>query len=355
MKLDKEYKQKRNMISHEDEYAWQAFHQKVTYLKQGTSFDEPGENIETIETHMSWVFLTKNHAYKIKKPVSFSYLNLDSLEKRYINCQKELYLNQFLAPHIYLNIIPLCQNKTGEFCPVGHCDQGVVVDWLLKMRRFPREKMLDEAIKKQDVDEDILFKAILMLIDFYQSSPAIHMPPEEYERRYYKKINENHQVLSRSRYRLDEYLVHEIHKKQHEELKQMLEEIHNRVKQGRIIECHGDLRPEHICLVSPPIITDRLEFNRQLRIMDPIDELSYLAMECELLGDTKNAHFILNAYQEKTQDQYSSRLITFYKSYRACIRAKISAWHLDDKRVSDVDKWHKKASIYLEKALEIFN
>jgi aminoglycoside phosphotransferase family enzyme len=117
---------------------------------------------------------------------------------------------------------------------------------------------------------------------------------------------------------------------------------------GKIIEAHGDLRPEHVCLERVPVIIDCLEFNRGLRILDVASELTYLALECERLGAAEIGEFIFNKYSGETGDTPARRLIEFYKSYHACVRARIAVSHLKDASVPDRPRWTAKANRYLE-------
>jgi aminoglycoside phosphotransferase family enzyme len=123
-----------------------------------------------------------------------------------------------------------------------------------------------------------------------------------------------------------------------------------RVHTGKIIEAHGDLRPEHICLERQPAIIDCLEFNRELRILDIASELAFLALECERLGAPQVGNLILEAYGDTTGDWLPPRLLQFYKSYHACIRAKIAVWHLKEPDARDRTTWISKANHYLQLA-----
>jgi len=123
--------------------------------------------------------------------------------------------------------------------------------------------------------------------------------------------------------------------------------IDQRVLQGRIVEGHGDLRPEHICLTADPAIIDCLEFSRELRIADPADELAFLALECERLGKPIVARWFLETYTRVTGDEPPRALMQFHRTYRALRRAKIAAWHLQDPSVRDPDKWRERARCYV--------
>lgn len=117
-----------------------------------------------------------------------------------------------------------------------------------------------------------------------------------------------------------------------------------------IIDAHGDLRPQHICLTAPPVIIDCLEFNREFRILDPMDELAYFVMECERLGAAHIGEEIMGYYSKAANDACPIELIGFYKVFRACLRAKIAVWHIADHQVQDHQRWHRLAQTYLNLA-----
>ena len=123
-----------------------------------------------------------------------------------------------------------------------------------------------------------------------------------------------------------------------------------RARTGRIVEGHGDLRPEHICLLPEPQIIDCLEFSRDFRILDPADELAFLALECERLGAPGLKRTIFDAYTEFSGDAPPATLVHFYQSYRACMRAKIALWHLKEPALRDSRIWPAQARDYLRLA-----
>ena len=125
----------------------------------------------------------------------------------------------------------------------------------------------------------------------------------------------------------------------------------SRISAGKIIEAHGDLRPEHICLLHPPVFIDCLEFNREFRVLDVIDELSYLALECEFLGEPQFGDEILNTYSQQTHDYVTPSLINFYKSHRALLRSKLAAWHTRDHPPAQHAKWLLRAADYFTLAI----
>lgn len=134
-------------------------------------------------------------------------------------------------------------------------------------------------------------------------------------------------------------------------LRQESDLFDQRVGAGKIIEAHGDLRPEHVCLEEAPIIIDCLEFKREFRILDPADELSFLTMECERLGAPEFLdRLVFEVYRKITGDIVPERLLHFYKSYRATLRAKLTIWHLREPQIREAQKWFMLAKEYLDLA-----
>lgn len=317
---------------------WSELQLKVNYLKSISQ--------EAIETHLSWVFLTENFAFKMKKPNVFPYLKLDQLHERYYNGLAELNLNQALAPGHYLDLVPLIVDQDGQFHLEDKADHGTVVEWLVKMKRINTDVTLDKLLLR-------LEEAAIKLTEFYHGSLICRMAPQEYLEQFEESVRENWQALKARHYDLNLNVLDHVHHKLLDFLTNKAELLQQRVRRGKIVECHGDLRPEHICLSSPPVIIDRLEFNQKLRIMDPLDELSYLTLECEVIGNKKVGEVFLDCYRKEEGEIISDELIRFYQAHRACLRAKISCWHLDDPRVIDQTKWKKKSQHYLNLAKSI--
>lgn len=321
---------------------------KVAFLKRCDSYPhDPSPCVEAIETHMSWVFLTNHYAYKLKKPVRFPFLYFSSIDARHRDCEKELRLNARLAPGVYLEIVPLIARADGRMQLGG---SGKTIDWLVKMRRLPAERMLDELIRQQKASVADVDAAAHLLTDFYQTASPVEISALEYRQRFIDGIYLNLQELTRPLFGLPAALVIRICANQLDFIHRYQNYFDDRVNRGRILETHGDLRPEHICLESPPVIFDCLQFKRELRLMDPLDELAFLAMECEYLNAAAIGHRFIDIYLEATGDRGIAGLMHFYASYRASLRARLSVWHLLDQRPQFNEKWVSRGSDYLNLA-----
>jgi uncharacterized protein len=322
--------------------------EKVAHLSRPESYPEKTAAVEVVQTHMSCVFLTDRHAWKLKKPVRHDYLDFSTLEARRADCEEELRLNRRLARDVYLEIVPL------TFTPAGALrlgSDGEVVEWLVKMRRLPAQLMLDHAIRHGNVARHDVRRFALVLGDFYRGAEPVAMDAAQYRQRLERDIRANDHGLSIPEYSMPLDLVHSITARQLAVLELEASSLDHRVTQGKIVEGHGDLRPEHICLGPEPLFIDCLEFNRDWRLLDPADELAYLSMECEVAGAPWIGEVVFETYREATGDDPPAALVRFYKAYRASVRAKLSAWHLKDHPdPADQGKWIARARRYLELA-----
>ncbi len=321
--------------------------EKVAFLDRPESYPREVDGVESLETHMSWVFLAGDRVYKLKKPVRYEFLDFSTAEKRREDCRAEVRLNRRLAPDVYLGVSALTL-RDGELELDG---DGRPMDWLTRMKRLPRERMLDRMIERGEVDEDHLQAAARRLARFYRDEPPASVGPEEYVQQLQALVEENRRELTRPEYEMPRPRAEQVGRL----LARFLavdreEEFRARVRDARIVEGHGDLRPEHVCLRDDPVFIDCIEFNRAFRIVDPADELAFLDMECRRLGSPGVATPFFEEYRSATGDDPPSELVDFYRSHRAYLRAKLSIWHVRDDGVSDLEPWRTRATKYLDLA-----
>ncbi len=323
------------------------FAAKVAFLRRPEAYPEASERVETIETHMSWVFLTERFAYKLKKPVRYDFLDFRTLAARHHNCEEEVRLNRRLAPEIYIGTVPLTLGRDGGLDLGGF---GEPVDWLVKMHRLPARRMLDRAIARGEVSAPQVRALALLLAEFYRDAAPVAMGATAYRARLAADIAADLQQLSEPCYGLPRQEVEAVSRLQSGFLESRADLFDRRVRECRIIEAHGDLRPEHICLGPRPQIIDCLEFKREFRILDPADELSFLSLECERLGAAFVGPLVFEVYRDVTDDAPPEELLLFYKAYRACLRAKIAVWHLREPDMREPEKWPALGRTYLRLA-----
>jgi aminoglycoside phosphotransferase family enzyme len=320
---------------------------RVAFLSQPGAYPERTSEVVRVETHMSWVFLLDADAYKLKKPVCLSYLDFSTPALRKFFCDEELRLNRRLSEGVYLDVVPLAIAADGAL-RVGTGTGDRVVDWLVHMRRLPAERMLDRLIVERRLGEDDLRRVVERLARHYRAEPVVPTMPDAYRLQFAAAIRRNRDELVQPRYGLDPAEVDATFRRQLAALERHAALLDARA--GRVVEGHGDLRPEHVCLAATPQFIDCLEFSRELRLLDPADELGFLALECERLGAPWARKCIFQAYTAATGDAPPAALVAFYQSYRAGIRARIAAWHLDDDSVPTPEKWIARAGEYLRLA-----
>jgi aminoglycoside phosphotransferase family enzyme len=320
---------------------------KVAFLKCPDTYTEGTDRVEVAETHMSWIFLTNRFAYKIKKPIHRDFLDFTTLDARRRNCESEVRLNRRFAGDVYIGIVPLVMKPSGSLALEG---TGKPVEWLVKMHRLPKDCMLDYAIRHNQVDMSALEHVGHLLANIYKNSTPIAIKPINFRQRIERDIDTNLRELSKPMPELSIESAQRVAGAQLAFLDREWNYFERRVSGGKIIEAHGDLRPEHICLRSSPVIIDCLEFNRDFRLLDPVDELAFLAVECERMGAAFVGDCMFGIYRNLTLDDPSQALVHFYKSCRAILRARLAVWHAEDPCTRTSAQWYGLAREYLRLA-----
>jgi aminoglycoside phosphotransferase family enzyme/predicted kinase len=289
-------------------------------MRNASSYPHNQGPIEVVETHISWVFLTDRYAYKLKKPVRFEFLDFSTPDLRHRACLDEVQLNRRLAPDVYLSVLPITRNQRGDLELNGG---GEEVDWLVQMRRLSVKNALDVVLREGRLTSEQAQSIAKHLSDFYVRLLPKPVSADVYREALDHHIRENGVALfgslpdERSR-------IRRIQSAQLRYLNIEAELIGGRATAGRVVEGHGDLRPEHIYLDGRPIIIDCIEFSDEIRTLDIADELSFLGMECERLGDGALGETVVAEYQKVSGDHLPKSLLSFYRCYRALVRAKVA-------------------------------
>jgi aminoglycoside phosphotransferase family enzyme len=320
---------------------------KVAFLARAASYPEQPAAVETVETHMSWVFLTDRHAFKLKKPVRYEFLDFSTLAARRRNCEEEVRLNLRLAPGVYLGTTPLVQRPDGSLQLGG---DGEVIDWLVQMVRLPRDRMLDAALRAGTVREDDVARLADRLAVFYRDAPRVPMAPAAYLARIERDVEADRRELLQPRFGLRAEMVAAVAAGLRDFLGHGRGLLAARARDGWILEAHGDLRPEHVALGPPVAVIDCLEFNAAFRALDPADEIAFLTLECERLGARWVGERVLGAHVQRNADPGAAALVPFHGAARAFLRAKLSVWHLRDGHGVDPGRWITQGAAYLELA-----
>ena len=234
--------------------------------------------------------------------------------------------------------MPLVVNPSGQLQLGG---EGKIIDWLVEMLRLSADAMLDVAIKEGTIEEKDLERVVQHLVHFYRTLPPANLSATDYLFKIESALQTTLQELTLHANGLPGDLVDYLIAELLAFLSTESDLFDRRIRRGKIIEGHGDLRPEHICLKPEIAIIDCLEFDRSLRILDCADELAFLSLECDRLGAAWVGNQLFTLYCHATQDSPPERLIRFYKAYRACLRAKLAIWHMKEPGRLDVATQNK--------------
>lgn len=319
----------------------------VRQLASGATWGEAGSPVELIETHISWVALTPQYAYKVRKPVRFDFVDFSTLDRRRQDCIAEVELNRRLAPDVYLGVHALVEGPAGTLQLDG---PGTPCEWVVKMRRLPADSSLDERIKHQRLSDAEIRQTARMLTRFYQQLAPEPINAADYRRSVETHVRDNRTELLKPEHELPREIVQRVHTAQLLLLHIAPELLDERASRGRIIEGHGDLRPEHIYLAPEPVVIDCVEFHREFRVLDVLDELAFLAMECNVLGAEHVGRAVLDEYRQTTGDCPPVQLEAFYRCYRACVRAKVHALRARQLEGAARERSRHKAATYLRQA-----
>jgi uncharacterized protein len=328
--------------------------EKVAFLGTREAYSYRPREVEVMETHMSWVFTAGDRVYKLKKPVHYPFLDFRTLAAREANCREEVRLNGRLAPDVYVGVVALAKTHDGRLT-LGGC--GEVVDWLVEMRRLPEGLMLDRTIIEHTIERDQGDRRIdavaELLIAFYRGCPPADISRLAYVQQFAREHAINEAVLCDPRFSLDGAQVRGVLDRVQRGIEEDAAMLEDRVNRGCVVEGHGDLRPEHVCLSDPPVIIDCLEFSRALRLVDPFDELAFLALECERLNAGWIGTRLIERCADGLGDGPSPRLLEFYWTYRACLRARLALAHLLEPGAREPWKWGPLARRYIELAQSV--
>ena len=301
--------------------------------KIASAMREPGfyphgaENVQEVQTHISRVFLAGDFVYKIKKSVNLGFLDFTSLEKRRECCENELRLNARLAPDVYLEVVPITVGPKG-FVLGG---AGEAVEYAVKMKRLDDGFSMESLLAKNAVSTRMVTELAQKLAAFHTAAAT---GPEV-------DVFGSWDVISRNceenfvqtgaciKELVDERAFQIICAATRTFLSRRRDLFESRVKTGRIRDCHGDLKTEHVYFLPQGVaVIDCIEFNERFRYGDVTSDMAFLAMECDHEGFTWVSQKLMEDYARFSGDHDVFALMDFYKCYRALVRAKVKCLRL---------------------------
>ncbi len=301
------------------------------------------DSVELRQTHISYVLLAGDYVYKIKKPVRFSFLDYSTLEKRHHFCHEEVRLNRRLAPAVYLDVLAVARDKK-RFSLEVFPGQEKIVEYAVKMRRLPEEYFLDRLIQEGKARQQHFDSIVTKLADFYAAAASdrasLYGSAEAIRANLEKNLKQMEPFIGET-LTLDEF--EHIRDYQLNFLTENCDLLDTRVRDGRVREGHGDLRAEHICLEEDPVIFDCIEFNEEFRYCDAASEIAFLSMDLDYLGVPMLSEHFVQSFQNRTKDLDLLRLLSLYKTYRACVRGKVETLKSRESEVPEEERQDAKS------------
>ncbi len=331
----------------------------IRSLLKAESYPHPCTQLELIETHISWIILTGDYAYKIKKPVNLGFLDFTSLAQRKQYCEAELKLNARSAPEIYIGLVAI--HGTSEQPKMDAESHPDCFEYAIKMHQFSQSDLFSVRCQNDSLNLSHIDQLADKIAQFHEQVDAA---PEESE------FGDPEQIIAPMRQNFEQIralLQDELGSIPHDwqmQLEQVADWtettfarltplLEERKRLGFVRECHGDLHLGNITLFHDEVtLFDCIEFNHDFRWIDVISDLAFLIMDLEDHQQPLFAHRLLNNYLEITGDYAGLRLLGFYKAYRAVVRAKIALFTLQGmaKDADDRQRLLEQYQCYMELA-----
>jgi aminoglycoside phosphotransferase family enzyme len=311
--------------------------QVVEALMKPEAYDEEPGQIELTQTHISFVFLTRNFVYKVKKAVDLGFLDFTTLEKRRFFCEKELELNKRLCGDMYLEVVPINRSRSNIIKIKG---EGETVEYAVKMKRMPEEKMMSRLLEEKKVDSKLIDKIAKIIAEFHSKAEtnrriskfgSLVIIETNWKENFEQTREFVGKTISATNFkfigeRIDDFM------------KDTVSFFEKRMAEGRIRDCHGDIHSGNIFVTDGIYIFDAIEFNERFRYSDVACDVAFLAMDLDFKERSDLSNFFVERYVKYSGDQELMKLLPFYKCYRAYVRGKVISFKLKDPSVGSEEK-----------------
>lgn len=304
-------------------------------LLEPGAYAHPIDAVELVTTHISWVLLAGDYAYKIKRPVRYPFIDLTSLERRRFFCEEELRLNRRFAPELYVEVCKVVardglarMEASDSEAPDSAHDGQAILDYAVRMRRFSRAEELDRLLEGHRIEPQELEafgRGLAQMHARLAVAPASSPwgKPEDVQAQLLRNLLEcadaaavfgsQHRVLA-------------LRDPLQARLAAAASWMAARRSNGRIRECHGDLHSRNIARVGGRLLAfDCLEYEPALRWIDTADEIAFLTGDLKARGRPLHAQAFRGGYLTGSGDYHACRLFALYEAHRALVRAKIAA------------------------------
>jgi uncharacterized protein len=310
----------------------------VEQLRHAPDWPEEDLPVEMKQTHISVLLLGRKHVIKLKKPIDIGFLDYTTLKKRLKACEDEVRLNQRLCPETYLGVGEITEID-GRIGWSG--GDGKPIDYCVRMRRLPDDRMLDRMVVDGTVTEAIIDRVASRLSEFHAVAArgpeiakwgSLDEIRHNWEENFEQTAAFTGRTISEADYETIRAWVNQW-------LNEKGELFDRRVRQGRIVEGHGDVRCESICVKDDVVcIYDCIEFNDRFRCSDVASEAAFLAMDLDARGRPDLGYYFTEKYQERCGDDELFTLLPFYRCYRAYVRGKVLSFRLNEPEFSEAER-----------------
>jgi aminoglycoside phosphotransferase family enzyme/predicted kinase len=294
----------------------------VAALAAPETYPDRPASVEVRETHISWVFLAGQHAYKLKKPLVLPFLDYGTAARRRKMCREEVRLNRRLAADIYLGVRGVAERPDGLQLTAD--DDPQALDFVVEMRRYDETQTLAARLERGELDHEHIIEVARVLARFHAHARRVAVGDRAVlavERRFEQNLHELFGSLEQ-RGEIDRVLA--LERFAHAFIVAHAQTFEARRREGRVREGHGDLRAEHVLVDGEVRIVDCVEFDRGLRELDVADDLAFLALDLAARGGERFGQQLVEAYRSAGGEPGDDALIAFYAAYRALVRSKVA-------------------------------
>lgn len=292
----------------------------IAALRSPAAYPHPVDRVDLVETHISWVLLAGERAYKIKKPVNFGFVDFSTLDRRHRFCEEEVRLNRRLSPDLYFGVVPVTDSPGG----VAIGGTGRPVEFAVAMRRFPDDALLARVLDRGELTAAHVDQLAETIAAFHAGA-AVASKDEPFgsPERVWQPAGENFEHVEPG---IDDATVGQLRDWSEAEFRARRSDFAARKEGGFVRECHGDMHLGNMLLFDGRVaVFDGIEFNDDLRWIDVLSEVAFALMDLDDRGRPDLASRLLNGYLERTGDYAGASVLPFYLVYRAMVRAKVAS------------------------------
>jgi uncharacterized protein len=305
----------------------------IASLLRSESYPHEADNVELVQTHVSYVLLAGEYVYKLKKPLDLGFLDYSTLDRRKLMCEEEVRLNRRLCDNVYLGVVPIVRDDA-TYRVSG---DGEPVEYAVQMRRLPQERMMPALIERGVVGAPYIRRLAQRLAEFHRTSETDDRIAT------FGRVSGVKQNWDENFDQTEPYIGRTISRDQFDAIRSYVDGfmrtqrslIERRADEGRTRDCHGDLRSDAVVLREDGTVCvmDCIEFNDRIRYGDVASDLAFLVMDLEFRGHQRLADEVAGAYIGEAADETLSAVLNFYKCYRAYVRGKVDGFQLDDEAI----------------------